>query len=269
MIPWYSFVYVSPTNKSHKMTTMTNPDPATKRPRPHAAVCFWGCLHRSINQTHEGIRKHLMGPLRESGFIVDVYAHGFCIKETTHLAEDAVRVLGCRAAVLEIETDAATATATATQDDATTFDTALLLELYSLERVTQLWSGATRTETGGKYDVILYARPDAVPCTPLSSACITRVLSESYAGRAMAMVSAFVNCGGINDTFVLATPSAAWVWGTRWRAAPKHAHGAPLRAETFLKHVLRNAGVRVESIPLRLVHFRADGSPRLDDFFVL
>jgi hypothetical protein len=85
----------------------------------------------------------------------------------------------------------------------------------------------------------------------------------------MAMVSAFVNCGGINDTFVLATPSAAWVWGTRWRAAPKHAHGAPLRAETFLKHVLLNAGVRVESIPLRLVHFRADGSPRLDDFFVL
>lgn len=134
--------------------------------------------------------------------------------------------------------------------------TNLACQLHSLERVTKLW-----LESGHKYDLVIYTRPDVLYVQPVDYSAILNKVTSGKSDRTW-VIPQFGNIRGrMNDRFAMGPPTAMAIWGTRTSYVKEYTETTKLslHAERLVKYIAEKERIRVRKHDLRFVRVRADG----------
>jgi hypothetical protein len=232
------------------------------------AVCFWG-ICRSTEYTITSIKKHIYESLSSAGIEYDVYVHSFVLyrsytnrragENTIHLKNTTWKLLKPKKNIIE-DQDIVDKTLNFKEyrsqgnpwegdigNDFTTLDNHIRA-LYSLKRVTDLWS-----ESGIEYDAILYCRPDVrylEPIDPMWISCIPEKII---------LMPDFHLTEGCNDRFAIGKPDVMKVYGSRYTDALSFSRKNKLHSEKFLSSMLSMCYIKIQYIPFRFRRIRATG----------
>ncbi len=232
----------------------------------HIAICLWG-ICRSSQHTVESWRQMILEPLRALGHTYDVFLHTFRHEDVyenqragesrCRLDNDLWRLFEPTDWLIENQKNVdATLDLPKYRSQADpwhlnykgTFDNHIRA-LWSLREVTRLWS----IRPTGRYNAVLYCRPDVRYLMPLQAAWLT---PEALA---TAQLPDFAKWP-VNDRFCLANPEIAQVYGNRFQFAHVYSLQRPLHSETFLAYVLARRGIPVTNIPFYFKRIRVDGT---------
>lgn len=117
-----------------------------------------------------------------------------------------------------------------------------------------------------KHDVVLFTRPDLLPCgAPFRAADLRRVSKASAKGQATVLVPGWGGHDGINDRFALLSSEACAPYFTRVRLfSDFFAHNPKGNSEQLLAYALRE--IRVFSVlDAPLIRIRVGGRPHEAD----
>jgi hypothetical protein len=217
------------------------------------ALAFFG-LVRYGSLTVDSVEKNIVGVLRSSGIRFDSFCHANDVESIhnprsneLHVpVKDAAayaRLLGRTVCRVEAQ-----ATHIDPQFDAKDYATHgdpwkdgcvslqnLLRQLYSLRRVTTMWS-----QSGVEYDAVLCLRSDLVYTDPLDVDALRWVMAAAGGGDASPrlVVPLWQPHSGMNDRFAMGSPAAMRVYGSRFDAALAYSKTVNLHSERFLKSTM-------------------------------
>jgi hypothetical protein len=123
----------------------------------------------------------------------------------------------------------------------------LILGLYSLNQVTQLWKNSNKT-----YDYIIYLRPDVKFLTPLILSFFSNINNTN-------IVLPNYDQHPINDRFAIGTPTVMLPYGERYLNAHDYSLTNQLHAETYLKYILDKNKIYIIKINFNFHRIRANG----------
>jgi hypothetical protein len=123
----------------------------------------------------------------------------------------------------------------------------LILGLYSLNQVTQLWKNSNKT-----YDYIIYLRPDVKFLNPLNLSFFLNLNNTN-------IVLPNYDQHPINDRFAIGIPNVMLLYGERYLHAYDYSLTNKLHAETYLKYILDNNKIDIIKINFNFHRIRANG----------
>ncbi len=227
------------------------------------AVCFYG-LCRSTNYTIESISKYIFTPLKELNFKYDIYLHTYNVNTpytnirnneyNITLDNNLYKLLNSTICKIDNQEDIKKTIDFAKyrskgdpwSNEYKSLDN-LILGLYSLNQVTQLWKNSNKT-----YNYIIYLRPDVKFLTPLilsffSNLNNTNIALPNYDQHP------------INDRFAIGTPNIMLSYGERYLHAYDYSLTNKLHAETYLKYILDKNKINIIKINFNFHRIRANG----------
>jgi hypothetical protein len=232
------------------------------------AVCFWG-LCRSTEYTIQSIEKFIYDILKSVGIEYDVYVHSFVLyrpysnrragEEVVHLKNTTWKLLNPTSSIIEdqdivdkslnmrLYRSQGNPWESDTGNDFTTLDNHIRA-LYSLKRVTELWSAS-----GKEYDAVMYCRPDVRYINPIDPAWLSLVPNGCI------LMPDFHLTEGCNDRFAIGKPDVMKVYGNRFNDALAFSKKHQLHSEKFLSFILSASYISVQYIPIRFRRIRATG----------
>jgi len=232
---------------------------------PNIAICFYG-LCRSTNYTIESINKCIFEALKNLHFNYDVYLHTYKLstpytnlrnsEENIMLDNDLYKLLNPNVYKIDDQddikkTDSLMFNKYRTNGDPWSNDFKsldnLILGLYSLYQVTQLWKTSNKT-----YDYIIYIRPDVKFLTPLN---ISFFMNLNNSNIALPNFDEYP----VNDRFAIGKPNVMLLYGERYLYAYEYSLLNKLHAETFLQYLLKTNNVHIIKINFKFQRIRANG----------
>jgi len=230
---------------------------------PKIAVCFYG-LCRSTNYTIESINKYIFMPLKELNFKYDIYLHTYNVntpytnirnnEENITLDNNLYKLLNSTIYKIDnhenirktIDFAKYRSKGDPWSNDYKSLDN-LILGLYSLNQVTQLWKNSNK-----KYDYIIYLRPDVKFLNPLNLSFFLNLNNTN-------IVLPNYDQYPINDRFAIGTPNVMLLYGERYLHAYDYSLTNKLHAETYLKYILDKNKIDIIKINFNFHRIRANG----------
>jgi hypothetical protein len=230
---------------------------------PKIALCFYG-LCRSTNYTIDSINKYIFDALKELNFNYDIYLHTYKVttpytnirnsEKNIMLDNDLYKLLNPTVYKIDDQDDIKKtinfikyrSKGDPWSNDFKSLDN-LILGLYSLNQVTQLWKSSNKT-----YDYIIYLRPDVKFLSPLK---LSFFLDLNNTNAALPNYEEFP----INDRFAIGTPNIMTVYGERYLHAYDYSLVNKLHAETYLKYILNKNNIDMIKINFKFHRIRANG----------
>jgi hypothetical protein len=232
------------------------------------AICFWG-LCRSTEHTIDSIEKNIYDVLRAAGIEFDIYLHSFVLyrpytnkragEAAIHLKNTSWKLLKPTVQLIEDQDEVdkvlnlkayrvqGNPWAGDTGHDFTTLDNHIRA-LYSLEKVTELWTGVSV-----EYDAVLYCRPDVRYVCTLSSIWIKMLPQKTI------LMPDFHLVDGCNDRFAIGKPDVMRAYGMRLSTALEFSKKTLLHSEKYLSFILSNNRIQIQYVPFRFRRIRATG----------
>lgn len=230
---------------------------------PKIALCFYG-LCRSTNYTIESINKYIFDALKGLKFEYDIYLHTYKVttpytnirnsEENIMLDNNLYKLINPSIYKID-DQDEIKKTIDFTKyrlkgdpwlNDFKSLDN-LILGLYSLNQVTQLWKISNNT-----YDYIIYLRPDVKFLSPLKLSFFLDLNNKTIA------LPDFHEYP-LNDRFAIGTPNIMTLYGERYLHAYDYSLINELHAETYLKYILEKDEVNIIKIDFEFERIRANG----------
>lgn len=230
---------------------------------PTIAVCFYG-LCRSTNYTIESINKCIFTPLKELNFKYDIYLHTYNVNTPyTNIRNDEYNItldnnlyklLNSTIHKIDNQEDIKKminfvkyrSKGDPWSNQYRSLDN-LILGLYSLNQVTQLWKNSNKT-----YDYIIYLRPDV---KFINSLTLSFFLNLDDTNIALPNNNEYP----INDRFAIGTPNVMLSYGERYLNAYDYSLTNKLHAETYLKYILDKNKINIIKINFNFHRIRANG----------
>lgn len=239
----------------------------------HIAICLWG-IFRSSDYTYTSFKHNILDTLTSFGFTYDILLHTYIInheyvnarsrERASKLDNDKWKMYFPDKFIIDEEADAdeiIDLLKYRTQPDPwgssfkdTTFDNHIH-SLYSLKRVTSLWSNSDIS-----YNAILYVRPDVRFLYPLQKEWFD---SDRLLYAQIPNFSKFP----INDRFLLGGPAVAVAYGNRFDEAYEYSLRKSLHSEIFLHFILSKYKIPIKEIDFNFKRIRitgVDGDPRIN-----
>ena len=232
------------------------------------AVCFFG-LVKNIDHTYHSIMKHIVDPLRHSGYHLDFYCHTYDMSTITNPRNDERNIRIHPRSIYEkfsfvaskIENPNDYTNLESDVNNALNYGEPwpenprislrnLFLCLRSLKLVTSLWK-----DKKDKYKYVIYLRPDIRFTNTLDLLSNVRHLH----GQSLYTPN-FQLYNGYNDRFAYGTPEAMIIYGERLDYVSTYfeKHKRALHAETYLSIYLHDMNVKVHLSSIRFQRIRAD-----------
>jgi hypothetical protein len=230
---------------------------------PNVALCFYG-LCKSTNYTIESINKCIFDPLKNLNFNYDIYLHTYNVtkpytnlrnsEENIMLDNDLYKLLNPTVFKIDDQDDIKKtinfvkyrSNGDPWSNDFKSLDN-LILGLYSLNQVTQLWKTSDKT-----YDYIIYLRPDVKFIEPLKLYFFID-LNDSN------IVLPNFHEYPINDRFAIGKPTVMKIYGERYLHAYEYSLFNKLHAETYLQFLLKTNKINIIKIKFKFDRIRANG----------
>lgn len=239
-------------------------------PRKYA-FCFFG-LTRSLYYTHHSIINRVFRKIQQDNGKVDIYLHTYNQKTISNprsgennvtLNPNEWRLLSPRQSIIDDPELFEISVIEPVMDvvlrhgdillEAPPHPTLrnLLKQLFSLYRVTSLWS---RQEQN--YDLVFYLRPDVWFFNDINLTDI----HDALAGKEPAIyLPNFHQWGGVNDRFAFGPPQIMKIYGNRYLQAVNYSQYYPLHAESFLKHLLESNNITMRMTDILFERVRSNG----------
>ena len=240
---------------------------------PHqtrVAVCFFG-LTRSLDVTVESIRRGIIDPLRKADYEVEVFLHTYranaannprseevnatydwedwkLLQPSKMFWDDADKI---KETLYYPNEEAFLLHGDPWEEDHHTSLRNLVLQLFSLHRVSDLWR-----HRKAAFDVVMCVRMDVWFFNQIS-------LEDLVASKVnpQTLYTPPLPCGAgpdwTNDMFAFGHPDAMLIWARRLDSALQFSTNKRLDSEVFLWHVLQSAGIEVRETHLLLARVRA------------
>jgi hypothetical protein len=240
------------------------------------AVCFFGQV-KNYSHVASSVQEHIFSVLETEHFSIEIYAHTFNETSFTNprnqeanLTIDFMSLENTLSASGEYKVSVVYDPVSAADqsmdvrkllqhgdpwpDNPALSVRNLVRQLYSLQRLTQLWAPRAR-----RYKYCLYLRPDLLFWSDLD---LRRARPHLDAGALV--TPAFDQNEGLNDRLALGTPAVMRAYGARADGLLDYVLGLgrPPHAETYLLHAMAARGVRNVDSAVSFERVRADG--RLD-----
>ena len=123
----------------------------------------------------------------------------------------------------------------------------LILGLYSLNQVTQLWKNSNVT-----YDYVMYIRPDVLFLQPLDISYFNKIKGNN-------IILPNFHEYPINDRFAIGSPNVMLHYGERYNHAHNYSLSNKLHAEEYLNYILLLNSIKIIKINFKFIRIRADG----------
>jgi len=230
---------------------------------PKVALCFYG-LCRSTNYTIESINKCIFDALKQLNFTYDIYLHTYKLttpytnarnsEENIMLDNDLYKLLNPGLYKIDdqdnirkiINFTKYRSKGDPWSNNFKSLDN-LILGLYSLNQVTQLWKTSNKT-----YDYVIYIRPDVKFITPLK---LSFFMDLNNSNIALPNFDEFP----INDRFAIGKPNVMLLYGERYLYAYEYSLLNKLHAETYLQYLLKTNNINIIKINFNFQRIRANG----------
>jgi hypothetical protein len=230
---------------------------------PKVAVCFYG-LCRSTNYTIESINNCIFKPLKQLNFNYHIYLHTFNVttpytnarnnEENIMLDNDLYKLLNPMFYKIDDQDNIKKSidflkyrtNGDPWLNDFKSLDN-LILGLYSLNQITQLWKNNCNT-----YDYIIYLRPDVKFINPLQLSFFSELNNSNIA------LPDFHEYP-INDRFAIGKPNVMLLYGERYLRAYDYSLINKLHAETYLNYILEKNKIDIIKIKFYFQRIRANG----------
>jgi len=231
--------------------------------KPKIALCFYG-LNRSTNYTIDSINKCIFNALKELNFTYDIYLHTYKLtnpytntrngEENIMLDNNLYKLINPDVYKIddhdEIKKSIDLIKYRSKGDPwGNNFKSLgnLILGLYSLNQVTQLWKTSNKT-----YDYIIYLRPDVKFLSPLKLSFFINLNNSNIA------IPHFYEYP-INDRFAIGKPSIMLIYGERYINAYDYSLINKLHAEEYLNYLLKINKITIIKINFNFHRIRANG----------
>ena len=240
---------------------------------PHqtkVAVCFFG-LTRSLDVTVESIRRAIIDPLIQAEHDIEIFLHTYNASAVNNPRSEEINAVNNWEDWRLLQPDKMSWDAADEvkdrlyypheeayllhgdpwDEDHHTSLKNLILQLYSLNRVTDFWRHRAKS-----FDVIIYARMDVWFFNKISMRDLHAAKGRSETCFAPALPWG-AGLDWTNDMFAFGHPQAMLIWATRLHSALQFSKDHRLHSESFLWNVLRNSSVEVQETPLLFARVRA------------
>ena len=228
--------------------------------KPKIAICFFG-LCKSTNYTIDSINKCIFDPLIQ--FEYDIYVHTFYINDVYSnkrnnennivLNNDLYKLLNPIKYVIDDDKIRKSIDFLKYRSQGDPWDNNfesldnLILALYSLNQVTQLWKSSNKT-----YDYIMYIRPDVLFLQPLDVSYFNQINNNN-------IILPNFHEYPINDRFAIGTPNVMLKYGERYDNAYNYSLSKKLHAEEYLNYILTLNNIKIIKINFKFQRIRANG----------
>lgn len=238
-----------------------------KNNNPNIAICFFG-LCKSTDYTIDSINKYIFDPLTKLQFNYDIYLHTFNVnkpysnkrnnEDNTILNNDLYKLLNPIKYIIEDDDkikESIDFLKYRTHGDPwnnnyNSLDN-VILALYSLNQVTELWKNSNK-----KYDYIMYLRPDVLFLQPLKLSYFTQINNSN-------IILPNFHEYPVNDRFAIGVPDIMQLYGERYNNAHNYSLLNKLHAEQYLHYILSINSITVIKINFKFSRIRANG--KIDD----
>lgn len=227
------------------------------------ALCFFG-LCRSTNYTIDSINKYIFDPLKQMNFKYDIYLHTYITHKPYNnprareynlmLNNDLYKLLNPNVYKIDDQDEIKKTidfNKYRTKGDpwSNGYNTLnnYILQLYSLNQVTKLWS-----KYGKKYDYVIYLRPDVLFLQPLVKNYFDLVDNNN-------IILPNFHEYPINDRFAIGTPNIMKTYGRRCKTAYRYSLLYKLHAEEYLNYILVKNSINIIKINFKFLRIRANG----------
>lgn len=231
---------------------------------PKVALCFFG-ICRSTNYTIESINKYIYEPLKQMNFDYDIYLHTFTMntiynnprnnEKNVMLDNDLYKLI--KPDIYKIDDqDEIKKTIDFTKyrskgdpwlNNFKSLDN-LILALYSLNQVTQLWKNSNI-----RYDYIIYLRPDVLFLQPLELSYFNQLNNTN-------IILPNFHKYPINDRFAIGLPNIMLKYGERYNYSYNYSLINKLHAEEYLNYILYINSIKIININFKFCRIRANGN---------
>jgi len=230
---------------------------------PNIALCFYG-LCRSTNYTIESINKYIFDALKKLKFTYDIYLHTYKVttpytnirnsEENIMLNNDLYKLINPNVYKIddqdiikkELDFIKYRSKGDPWLNNFKSLDN-LILGLYSLNQVTQLWKNSNKT-----YDYIIYIRPDVKFLSPLKLSFFMNLTNSN-------IILPDFDEYPINDRFAIGKPNVMTLYGERYNNAYDYSLTNKLHAEKYLNYILDKNKIDVIKINFEFHRIRANG----------
>jgi len=227
------------------------------------AICFFG-ICRSTNYTIDSINQYIFNPLKLMNFNYDIYLHTYTINNIYNnpranehnimLDNDLYKLLNPNIYKIDNQDDIINninfikyRSKGDPWDNNYNSLNNLILSLYSLNQVTQLWKNNNKT-----YDYIIYLRPDVLFLQPLQKSYFDQINNTN-------IILPNFHEYPVNDRMAIGTPNIMLKYGERYNTAYDYSLSYKLHAEEYLNYILAINSINIIKINFKFQRIRADG----------
>jgi uncharacterized ubiquitin-like protein YukD len=231
--------------------------------KKNIAVCFFG-LCRSTNYTINSINNMIYNPLDNMNINYDVYLHTYTSNNIYNnprtnekdimLDNNLYKLLNPDYYIIDIQDELKEkldfnkyrSNGDPWSNSFISLDN-LILGLYSLNQVTQLWKNSNK-----QYDYIMCLRPDVLYLQPLELSYFEQLNNTNI------IIPNFHEYP-INDRFAIGTPNVMLRYGERYNSAYDYSLSQKLHAEKYLNYILSKYSIKIVKINFKFQRIRANG----------
>jgi len=233
------------------------------------AICFYG-ICRSTNYTIDSINKYIFNPLKQMNINYDIYLHTYTVnsiynnpranEKNITLDNNLYKLINPSIYKIDNQDDVKKTIdfnkykryGDPWNNNFTSLHN-LILGLYSLNQVTQLWKNSNMT-----YDYIMYLRPDVLFLQPLNKYYFNKINNNN-------IILPNFHEYPINDRFAIGTPNVMLHYGERYNHAYNYSLSNKLHAERYLNYILSLNSIKIVKYNFKFLRIRANGKINVDD----